>query len=223
MAHRQSARPQENRSARARSCAWHRPRALPARQCRNSRIRRLRHAIMTGRFPPGLAVTIRGLAALLEVSAMPVREAMRRLVAERALDILDNRRVRVPAMDEGRFSTLIAARILLEQEAARRALPRVITAAADHRAAPAGRAGKPVPSPSRRCGAHDRGEFRLPPVSVWPGAVRGALLPLIESDVATDRPVHAHRVGGRADHGADRHRPDRHAAIRGARSRGRGG
>ena len=60
--------------------------------------RRLRHAIMTGRFPPGLAVTIRGLAELLGVSAMPVREAMRRLVAERALDLLDNRRVRVPEM-----------------------------------------------------------------------------------------------------------------------------
>ncbi len=91
--------------------------------------RRLRHAIMTGRFPPGLAVTIRGLAALLDVSAMPVREAMRRLVAERALDLLDNRRVRVPAMDEARFATLIAARILLEQEAARSALPCVSPAA----------------------------------------------------------------------------------------------
>ena len=87
--------------------------------------RRLRHAIMTGRFPPGLAVTIRGLAALLGVSAMPVREAMRRLVAERALDLQDNRRVRVPDMDAARFETLIAARILLEQEAARRALPHV--------------------------------------------------------------------------------------------------
>jgi DNA-binding GntR family transcriptional regulator len=87
--------------------------------------RRLRHAIMTGRFPPGLAVTIRGLAALLGVSAMPVREAMRRLVAERALDLLDNRRVRVPDMDAARFETLIAARIMLEQEAARRALPHI--------------------------------------------------------------------------------------------------
>jgi DNA-binding GntR family transcriptional regulator len=90
--------------------------------------RRLRHAIMTGRFPPGLAVTIRGLSALLGVSAMPVREAMRRLVAERALDLLDNRRVRVPAMDPARFETLIAARILLEQEAARRALPHITAA-----------------------------------------------------------------------------------------------
>ncbi len=91
--------------------------------------RRLRHAIMTGRFPPGLAVTIRGLAALLGVSAMPVREAMRRLVAERALDMLDNRRVRVPEMDAARFDTLIAGRILLEQEAARRALPHITAGA----------------------------------------------------------------------------------------------
>jgi DNA-binding GntR family transcriptional regulator len=87
--------------------------------------RRLRHAIMTGRFPPGLAVTIRGLAALLGVSAMPVREAMRRLVAERALDLLDNRRVRVPEMTAPRYEALIAARILLECEAARQALPYV--------------------------------------------------------------------------------------------------
>jgi DNA-binding GntR family transcriptional regulator len=87
--------------------------------------RRLRHAIMTGRFPPGLAVTIRGLAELLGVSAMPVREAMRRLVAERALDLLDNRRVRVPEMTAPRFDALIAARILLECEAARQALPQL--------------------------------------------------------------------------------------------------
>jgi DNA-binding GntR family transcriptional regulator len=105
-------------------------RLAPARRRGNETVqefafRRLRHAIMTGRFAPGLAVTIRGLSALLGVSAMPVREAMRRLVAERALDLLDNRRVRVPAMDPARFDTLIAARILLEQEAARRALPHI--------------------------------------------------------------------------------------------------
>src|SRR5579875_144053 len=68
--------------------------------------RRLRHAIMTGWLPPGLAVTIRGLAASLQVSAMPVREAMRRLVAERALDLLDNRRARVPGMTPDRFVAL---------------------------------------------------------------------------------------------------------------------
>ena len=87
--------------------------------------RRLRTAIMTGRFPPGVAVTIRGLATLLGTSPMPAREAMRRLSAERALDLLDNRRARVPDMAAGRFAELVEARVLLEAAAATRALPHV--------------------------------------------------------------------------------------------------
>lgn len=85
--------------------------------------RGLRRAIMSGRFPPGQAVTIRGLAETMGVSAMPVREALRRLVAERALTLLDNRRVRVPVMTTDRFDELLAARTALETEAAARALP----------------------------------------------------------------------------------------------------
>lgn len=84
--------------------------------------RRLRRSVMSGRFPPGQAVTIRGLAEALGVSAMPVREALRRLVAERALVLLDNRRVRVPEMTARRFEELVTARTLLECEAAARAL-----------------------------------------------------------------------------------------------------
>ncbi|MCB8879477.1 GntR family transcriptional regulator [Acidisoma cellulosilytica] len=87
--------------------------------------RGLRRAIMSGAFPPGQAVTIRGLAEAMEVSAMPVREALRRLVAERALTLLDNRRVRVPQMTPERFEELYAARTALEVEAASRALPLV--------------------------------------------------------------------------------------------------
>jgi DNA-binding GntR family transcriptional regulator len=85
--------------------------------------RGLRRAIMSGRFPPGQAVTSRGLADRMGVSVMPVREALRRLVAERALTLLDNRRVRVPVMTADRFDELLAARIALETEAAVRALP----------------------------------------------------------------------------------------------------
>jgi DNA-binding GntR family transcriptional regulator len=85
--------------------------------------RGLRRAIMSGGFPPGQAVTIRGLAEAMDVSAMPVREALRRLVAERALTLLDNRRVRVPGMTADRFEELLAARTVLEMEAAGRALP----------------------------------------------------------------------------------------------------
>lgn len=95
----------------------------PAETVQQFVFRRLRQAIMIGRFPPGHAVTIRGVAALLGTSPMPVREALRRLVAERALDLLDNRRVRVPAMTDARFEALISARILLETDAAVRAMP----------------------------------------------------------------------------------------------------
>lgn len=85
--------------------------------------RRLRYAIMTGRFPPGQPVTIHGIAEMLDVSAMPVREALHRLVADGALEHLDNRRVRVPAIDPDKFDEMIAARIALETLAAERALP----------------------------------------------------------------------------------------------------
>ena len=85
--------------------------------------RRLRQAFILGRFPPGTAVTIRGWAALIGTSPMPVREAMRRLVAEGALELLDNGRARVPMMTDARFASLIETRVLLETAAARRALP----------------------------------------------------------------------------------------------------
>ncbi|MBS7537708.1 GntR family transcriptional regulator [Ancylobacter lacus] len=95
---------------------------LPGETVQQWVFRRLRRTVMSGRFPPGKAVTIRGLAEALGVSAMPVREALRRLVAERALVLLDNRRVRVPEMTARRFEELVTTRILLETEAAARAL-----------------------------------------------------------------------------------------------------
>ena len=83
----------------------------------------LREAIMTGYFVPGRSVTLRGVAAMLNVSLMPVREALRRLVAERALEALSNRRVTVPQMSQIRLEELCEARIALETLAAERALP----------------------------------------------------------------------------------------------------
>ena len=91
----------------------------------------LRTNIISGRFPPGRPVTLRGLAQEMGVSLTPVREALRRLVAERALDLLDNRRVRVPPMTPERFKDLLAARIALEGEAAERAMESVDDARID--------------------------------------------------------------------------------------------
>jgi len=83
----------------------------------------LRRAIMRGRIVPGKNLTIRGVAEMLGVSPMPVREALRRLVAERALDLPGNRRVRIPVMSPARFEELCEARVALETLAAERALP----------------------------------------------------------------------------------------------------
>lgn len=91
----------------------------------------LREAILSGHFVPGRSVTLRGVAADLEVSPMPVREALRRLVAENALEALDNRRMRVPRMSQNRLDELCRARIALETTAAERALPAIDAARLD--------------------------------------------------------------------------------------------
>jgi DNA-binding GntR family transcriptional regulator len=85
--------------------------------------RALRFAIMSGQFQPNQALTIRQIARLLSVSAMPVREALKRLTAEGALTIKSNRRIIVPMLIPARLSELIELRVELESFAAIRALP----------------------------------------------------------------------------------------------------
>ena len=96
------------------------------REIQHERVyRELREAIITGRFVTGRPVTLRGVAEELGVSPMPVREALRQLVAERGLVMFDNRRVAVPVMSPARFAELCLARALLEPELATLALPRM--------------------------------------------------------------------------------------------------
>jgi DNA-binding GntR family transcriptional regulator len=85
----------------------------------------LRTALMSGRFAPGQAVTLRGVAQDLGTSLMPVREAVRRLVSERALEMPTSRSIRVPLMSLKAFDQLCALRLLLEGEAAALAAPMV--------------------------------------------------------------------------------------------------
>lgn len=84
---------------------------------------RLRNAIMLGALQPGTTLTMRGLADLLNLSPTPIREALRRLSTEHAVQVLGNRRMTIPKMDRGRFEELIALRIAIEVHAAIRALP----------------------------------------------------------------------------------------------------
>jgi DNA-binding GntR family transcriptional regulator len=81
--------------------------------------------MITGRITPGITLSTRGLAQELGVSQMPVREALSRLAAERAIEIRSKRRITVPAMTAARFDDLLRCRLLLEPEAARLALDRV--------------------------------------------------------------------------------------------------
>lgn len=83
----------------------------------------LRRALMCGQISPGLPLTIRGLAEVMHVSPMPVREALHRLTCEGAVEVRDNRRVMVPQMTAARFKELYELRIVLETHAAESALP----------------------------------------------------------------------------------------------------
>lgn len=86
---------------------------------------RLRGAIMVGALAPGEVLTIRGIAGLTGLSPTPVREALRRLASEQAIETLGNRRIRIPPMTAARFDEIVRLRVVLETHAARRALGHV--------------------------------------------------------------------------------------------------
>lgn len=86
--------------------------------------RRLRTQILHGEMAPGQAVTIQGLAADLGAGMTPVREAIRRLIAESALVFQGNRRVSVPVLRPDNLDELILLRRVLDTELARRAAGR---------------------------------------------------------------------------------------------------
>lgn len=82
----------------------------------------LRDLVLLGEVAPGQSLTIHGAADRIEAGITPVREAIRRLVAEGALRLGDNRRVCVPRMTETQLADLALARFRLEPELARRAV-----------------------------------------------------------------------------------------------------
>src|SRR3546814_3387350 len=63
----------------------------------------LKQALISGHFMPGQKLTLRMLAEALGMSVTPVREAIHRLTAERALEGAANRSVRIPPMTRGKI------------------------------------------------------------------------------------------------------------------------
>jgi len=74
----------------------------------------LRDAFTRGEFAPGAVLNLRGLAEQLGTSMTPVREAVRRLVAEGALTDTASRTLEVPPFDLERMLDLKRARVGME-------------------------------------------------------------------------------------------------------------
>lgn len=85
----------------------------------------LRDALIQGRFDAGEIFLAGDVAQRMSVSSMPVREALARLVSERALEAMPNRRVRVPLLTLERARDIAQARSLIEGELAARAMDKL--------------------------------------------------------------------------------------------------
>lgn len=85
----------------------------------------LRDMVLTGGLAPGQAVTIQGLIRDLGAGMTPVREAIRRLTAEGALQLHGNRRVSVPSLTPALLDQIAYARLTIEPKIAELAAPRL--------------------------------------------------------------------------------------------------
>lgn len=97
--------------------------------------RALREMVLYGELAPGQPVTIQGLVDAMGLGMTPVREAIRRLTSQGALDFKGNRRVEVPEMTLDQYGELAFARRAVEPELARRAVKNLTDAAIDALAA----------------------------------------------------------------------------------------
>ncbi len=95
----------------------------------------LREAVLFGDLVPGQAVTIQGLIKRTGAGMTPIREAIRRLTSEGALEFRGNRRVVVPVLSVPAIDELIFLRETLETQLAERATARIGTAQIDRLAA----------------------------------------------------------------------------------------
>lgn len=92
---------------------------------------RLKWALMVGDYLPGSKLSIRSVAAGMGISTMPVREALKRLVSERALASSANRSFRIDRLAPKRVSDLFFLRACLEGIATELATPLLIGAQID--------------------------------------------------------------------------------------------
>lgn len=87
--------------------------------------RQVKEMILDGEIEPGRTITIQRLSEAFQVSAMPVREALRRLMAEQALMVVSGRSVGIPTLTPERLDDLRRVRREVEGVAAAWAAQRV--------------------------------------------------------------------------------------------------
>jgi DNA-binding GntR family transcriptional regulator len=81
-------------------------------------------ALRNGSLRPGQPISVRDLAEAFATSAMPVREAIRRLEAQHVLETSPGRAISVPGMNRDDIEEIYTIRISLETLAARKAAER---------------------------------------------------------------------------------------------------
>jgi DNA-binding GntR family transcriptional regulator len=89
----------------------------------------LRDFLTVGGVQPGEKITLRQLTQACGTSLMPVREAVQRLAAEGALEVLPNRAIRVPIMTKAGVREILRIRLMLEGLAVEEAAARIQPAA----------------------------------------------------------------------------------------------
>jgi DNA-binding GntR family transcriptional regulator len=87
---------------------------------------RMRDMILFGEMAPGQPATIQGLTAAIGAGMTPVREAIRRLTAEGALESLGNRRICVPTLTHSTLDQIEFSRLSIEPHIAALATSRAM-------------------------------------------------------------------------------------------------
>jgi DNA-binding GntR family transcriptional regulator len=81
--------------------------------------------ILNGDIAPGQTITVQTLSQAFGVSATPVREALQKLVAEKALETIAGRSIGIPPLRREQLVDLTRVRVLVEGAAAEWATPNV--------------------------------------------------------------------------------------------------
>jgi DNA-binding GntR family transcriptional regulator len=120
-----AATPRQPKSRKPSAVMLRAPPVLSRRTLQDNVYDYVREGLMVGQFEPGAHLTVRGVAALIGTSVMPVREAIRRLTSEGALEPLSTGATRVPTFDLPKLQDLTEIRLNVEGLATRRAAHRI--------------------------------------------------------------------------------------------------